>query len=129
MALAKLVKVGGSYYKGFKLTVDAAPGNYVLDMTLTDKACAANCLSVTPDMYGAGDYFKVEHLDGDSVVKALLVENVYNVGKSVTQIFDFPALELLDAGHKVRLTYVSVAGTGMSVYTILERLTTKSGGV
>ena len=129
MALPKLVKVGGSYYKGFKLTVSADVGNYALDMTLADKACAANCLSVTPDAYGAGDYFKVEHLDASNNVIALLIENVYNIGKNVTQIFDFPSLELLDAGHKIRLTYVNVAGTAMSVYTTLERLTTKSGGV
>ena len=128
MALTKRPMVGGAYYKGNKLTVDATPGDYILDMTLSSKGCAANGIAITPDEYGAGDYFKLEHLDASNVVQALLIETVYNIGKNVTQIFDFPALELLDAGHKIRLTYTNVAGTEMSVYTTLERLTTKSGG-
>jgi hypothetical protein len=120
--------VGGAYYKGHKLTVSASTGDYTLDMTLSDRACAANGISVTPDTYGAGDHFKLEHLDSSNNVKALLASTIYNIGKSVTIIFDFPSLELLDAGHKMRLTYTNVAGTSMSVYTVLERLTTKSGG-
>jgi len=128
MALTKRSMIGGAYYKGYKLTVNAGAGDYVLDMTLAAKACAANGISVTPDMYGAGDYFKLEHLDADGNVLARLAETIFNAGKNVTLIFDFPSLELLDAGHKMRLTYTNVAGTAMSVYTILERLTTKSGG-
>lgn len=128
MALPKRVMVGGAYYKGYKLTVSATPAEYVLDMTLSDRACAANGISVTPDDYGAGDHFKLEHLDASNNVKALLADTVYNIGKNVTQIFDFPSFELLDAGHKMRLTYTNVAGTAMSVYTTLERMTTKSGG-
>lgn len=128
MALPKRVMVGGAYYKGYKLTVSATPGPYQLDMTLSTKACAANGISITPDAYGAGDYFKLEHLDASNTVIARLGETIYNIGKNVTQIFDFPAYELLDAGHKFRLTYTNVAGTAMSVYTTLERITTKSGG-
>jgi len=128
MALPKRFMVGGSYCKGYKLVVAAVIGDYVLDMTLATKASAANGIVVTPDVYGAGDYFKLEHVNADGVVLALLIERVYNIGKSVTQLFDFPALELLDAGHKMRLTYTNVAGLAMNVYTTLERLTTKSGG-
>jgi len=129
MALPKRIMVGGAYYKGYKLTVNASAGDYVLDMILSAKACAANGISITPDAYGEGDYFKLEHLDASNEVQALLISTVYNIGKNVTQLFDFPAFELLDAGHKMRLTYTNVAGTAMSVYTILERVTTKSGGV
>lgn len=129
MALTKRSMVGGAYYKGYKLTVNAGAGDYVLDMILAAKACACNGISITPDDYGAGDSYKIEHLDGDGVVKSLLASTIYNIGKNVTQIFDFPAYELLDAGHKMRLTYTNVAGVAMSVYTTLERLTTKSGGV
>ena len=128
MALTKRVMdSGGAYYKGYKLTVDATPGDYVLDMTLSAEACAANGIAVTPDEYGAGDNYKLEHLDASNVVLATLASTIYNIGKNVTQIFDFPSLELLDAEHKMRLTYTNVAGTAMTVYTTLERLTTKGG--
>ncbi len=128
MAIPKRVMVGGSYYKGYKLVVSAGTGDYTLDMTLSAKACAANGLTVIPDAYGSGDYFKLEHLDASNVVIALLAETVYNVGKNVSWIFDFASLELMDAGHKLRLTYTNVAGVSVNVYTCLERLTTKSGG-
>jgi len=128
MALNKRSMVGGSYYKGYKLTVGAGAADYVLSMTLAAKACAANSITVIPDKYGAGDHFKLEHTDASDVVVALLADTVFNVGKSVAWHFDFPALELLDAGDKFKLTYTNVAGVAMSVYTCLERLTTKSGG-
>lgn len=121
--------VGGAYYKGYKLTVNAGAGPYVLNMTLDTKACAANSITVIPDTYGAGDHFKLEHTNAADVVIALLASTVYNVGKSVAWHFDFPSLELLDAEHKFKLTYTNVAGEAMTVYTCLERITTKSGGV
>ncbi len=62
MALPKRVKSGGTYYKGYKLVVSATPGDYVLDMTLTMQ-CVINAISIIPDTYGAGDYFKLEKLD------------------------------------------------------------------
>jgi hypothetical protein len=128
MALPKDVRVGGAYYKGYKLTVLAPVGDYQLDMTLASKSCAVNGITVVPDVYGAGDYFKLEHLNSDDVVQALLAETVYNIGAHIAWLFDFPAYELMDAGDKFRLTYTNVAGKAMSVYTNLERLTTKSGG-
>lgn len=128
MALPKRVKIGGAYYKGNKLTVNAAPGDYVLDMILATKACAANSIQIIPDEYGAGDYFKLEHLNSDGDVLALMASTIYNVGKHVSWLFDFPSLERMDAGDKLRLTYTNVAGEAMTVYTCLERLTTKSGG-
>ena len=128
MALHKRSMVGGAYYKGYKLTVLATPGDYQLDMTLSDKSCAVNGITVVPDMYGASDYFKLEHLDSSNVVQSLLADTVYNIGKSIAWLFDFPAYELMDAGDKFRLTYTNVAGKAMSVYVNLERLTTKEGG-
>ncbi len=129
MALPKEVRVGGAYYKGYKLTVLALAGDYQLDMTLSGKACAVNGITVIPETYGAGDYFKLEHLNSANVVQALLAETVYNIGAHIAWLFDFPAYELMDAGDKLRLTYTNVAGKAMSIYTNLERLTTKSGGV
>lgn len=121
MALSKRVMRGGSYYKGYKLSVSATPGDYVLDMTLST-ACVINGLTVIPDTYGAGDYFKLEHLDADNNVVKTLGETVYNVGASAAWEFDFAALEQMLPGHKFRLTYTNVAGSALSVYTNVERI-------
>jgi len=128
MALPKRIMTGGAYYKGYQLIVEADAGDYALDMTLADRSCAANGISVTPDQYGAGDYFKLEHLDSTNAVKARLAETIYNAGKNVTIHFDFPAAELMDATDKMRLTYTNVAGTALNLNVILERLTVKEGG-
>lgn len=121
MALPKLVKIGGSFYKGYKLTVDAATGDYVLDMTLS-VACVINGIAVVPDAYGAGDYFKLEHLNSANEVLATLAETIYNVGANAAWMLDFSALEKMAAGDKFRLTYTNVAGQALSVYTNLERI-------
>ena len=128
MALPKRVMVGGAYYKGYKLTVLAVPGDYVLDMTLAGKSCAVNGITVVPDKYGAGDHFKFEHLNAGGDVLSLIADTVYNIGKSVAWLFDFPAFELMEAGDKFRLTYTNAAGIALNVYTNIERLTTKDGG-
>ena len=129
MALPKRVMVGGAYYKGYKLTVDAVVGDYVLDMTMPDKACVVNGITVVPDKYGAGDYFTLQHLDSAGIVKSLIGDTIFNVGAQTAWLFDFPAYELMDAGDKLRLTYTNVAGIELNVYTNLERLTTKDGGL
>jgi hypothetical protein len=120
-ALPKRVKIGGSFYKGYKVSVSATPGDYVLDMTLTT-ACVINGLTVIPDVYGAGDYFKLEHLNANNVRIALIAETVYNVGASAAWQFDFAALERMEPGEKFRLTYTNVAGNALTVYTNLERI-------
>ena len=121
MPLPKRVKIGGSFYKGYILTVSATPGDYVLDMTIS-AASAITGLTVIPDAYGAGDYFMLEHLDASNKRISLLGETVYNVGASAAWEFDFASLELMDAGHKFRLTYTNVAGVAMNVYTNVERI-------
>ncbi len=121
MALSKSVKTGGSYYKGYKLTVNAAAGDYVLDMTLTS-ACVINGITVIPDTYGAGDYFTLQHLDANNVVVETLGDTVYNVGANAAWEFDFAALERMGANEKFRLTYTSVAGVAINVYTCVERI-------
>jgi len=128
MALPKRIMTGGAYYKGYQLVVDSDAGDYALDMTLTDRSCAVNGISVTPDLYGAGDYFKLEHLDSNNNVKARIAETIFNAGKGVSLLFDFPAAELMDAGDKMRLTYTNVVGTALNVNVVLERLTVKEGG-
>lgn len=122
MALPKRVKVGGSYYKGYKLSVGATPGDYILNMSLSNEACAVNDITVVTDTYGAGDYFKLEHLNAAGDLVTTLAENVYNIGANAVWQFDFAALELMEPGHIFRLTYTNVAGSAMNVYTNVERI-------
>jgi len=127
MAIAKRCRdEGGSFYKGYKLTVSAGTGDYVLDMIISDKGCAVNGITVTPDAAGVGDYFKLEHLDADGVAitknEGILAETIYNMGKYVSIKFDLVSLEMFDVGHKLRLTYTNAAGVAMNVYTIVERI-------
>ena len=121
MALHKRVKIGGSYYKGYKLVVSAGAGDYVLDMTVS-VAGAMNGITIIPDTYGAGDYFTLTHLNDSNVLVETLADTVYNVGANAAWQFDFSALELMGAGHKFRLTYTNVAGIAMNVYTTIERI-------
>jgi len=130
MALPKRVMVGGAYYKGYVLAVGAGPGDHILNlMVMADKSCAINGITIVPDKYGASDHFKLEHVNSSGTVVALIADNVYNVGAHIAWMFDFPAMELMDAGDILRLTYTNVAGIAMNVYINLERLTTKDGGL
>ncbi len=121
MALPKRVKIGGSYYKGYKLVVSATPGDYVLDMTLT-KAAAINGLTVIPDAYGSGDYFTLQHLDASGAVVTTIADTVFNVGANAGWLFDFASLELMGANHTFRLTYTNIAGVAVNVYTNVEHI-------
>jgi len=121
MALPKRVKIGGSYYKGYKLSVSATPGNYALDMTIA-VAGAINGISIIPDAYGVGDYFKLEHLDAGGALVKTIADTVYNIGGSAAWQLDFSALELMGSGHTFRLTYTNVGGIAINVYTCIERI-------
>lgn len=126
MALPKRVKVGGSYYKGYSLVVSSTAGDYVLVVPFT-QGCAINGFSVTPDAYGAGDSFKLLHVDttaasGGTVVSTL-AETVYMLGAGVTISLDFVSLELCSSGDSFRMVYTNSAGTSaVNVYTIVERV-------
>jgi len=133
MALPKRVRdTGGSFYKGYILAVGAGLGDHVLDMTVAAKGCAVNGILVTPSLSGDGDYFKLEHLnaagnafwdDGRAIKnEGVLAETIYNIGKYVTQNFDFVSLELFEPAHKLRLTYTNVAGVAMNVFITVERV-------
>ena len=120
MALHKRVKTGGSLYKGYELNVSSSVGNYTVDMSETG-AAALNSISITPDGYGSGDTFKLEHLTSDTErVIALLAEDVYNPGANVSTMFDFPALEPLEANEVMRFTYVNTATEALNVHIVLE---------
>lgn len=121
MALHKRIKVGGSFYKGSKLTVSASTGDYILDMSISTK-CVLNGITVIPDGFGLGDTFKLEHLNADGILIKLIANTVYNIGALSAWHFDFAALEEMLEDHKLRLTYTNVAGVSMSIYTLLERI-------
>jgi hypothetical protein len=121
MALPKRVMRGGSYYKGYTLAV-AGVGNHILNMSLA-QASAINGITIVPDTYGAGDYFTLEHIgtDGTTVLETL-ADTVYNVGANAAWEFDFASLELMGISESFRLTYTSVSGTALNVYTCVERI-------
>jgi hypothetical protein len=121
MAINKQVKIGGSYYKGYKLVVGAGVGSYQLDMTFPT-SCVVNGITVIPDAYGTGDYFKIEHLDVNGVLIRTIAENIYNVGANAAWLFDLIALERMNPGDKFYLTYQNVAGVALNVYTNVERI-------
>lgn len=100
--------------------VSATPGAYVLNMSITGNA-AVNSLLVTPDKYGSGDNFKVEHIV-DSTVKRNIASTIYNVGAGVSIMFDFAAMQDIRASQILRLTYTNVASTAMNVFVIVERV-------
>lgn len=124
MALAKRVKVGGSYYKGHKLDVASASGTYPIAIVATAKGYAVNGISVTPDSSGLNDTFTLEHVDtvatvGGNVI-ATLVEGVYNMGGGITISLDFSTLELIEMGESLRLSYLNTASVAMPVYITVE---------
>lgn len=125
MALPKRVKMGGSLYSGDKLVVMAAPGDYILNITMTQGA-AVNGITVIPDAYGAGDYWKLDHIIANPLpgkaASVPLASSVYNVGANAAIQLDFSAIELMTSGDTFRLTYTNVAGQAVNVYTILERI-------
>ncbi len=121
MAIPKLVKVGGTYYKGDSLPVSAGTGDYQLDFTFTT-AGATNALSIIPTKTGDGDTMKVEHLDANGDLKVTLAEGIPNLGGFAAWKLDFPALQKVLANETIRLTYTNVAGVAMTVYMVLERI-------
>ena len=119
-ALQKSVKIGGSYYKGYELLVSSAAGAYVLDMAI-DAPCVINSISITADVYGAGDTMQLKHMNATtSRSLAMIGETIYNAGANVSVGFDFPALEPMEANEPLRLTYTNVATKAIAVHTIVE---------
>jgi len=122
VALSKRIKIGGGYYKGYKLSVGATPGDYIQVITNASGA-AMNGLSITPDGYGVGDTMKVEHFDdaaGTGSCLAILAEDIHNAGANSAVLLDYPAAELVDVGQSIKFTYTNTASVAMNVYLIAE---------
>ena len=123
MALPKRVKVGGSYYKGTIMSVAASSGDYVAFLTISSGGCAVNGITVIPEKAGSGDSIKLEHMSGASGgnILATLAETIPNMGAGIPLNFDFFAMEMVNAGESIKLTYTNTALTSMDVFIILER--------
>lgn len=122
MALPKRIKIGGGYYRGYKCVVNSASGDYSTVIVNTSGA-AMNGISVTPDEYGAGDTMRFVHFNdasGTGAVVAVLAEDINNVGKNASVMFDLPAAERIGKNESVKFTYHNTASVAMNVYLIAE---------
>jgi hypothetical protein len=126
MALAKRVKVGGSYYKGHTLPIASATGDYALAIVPSSTSYAVNGVMVTPSLNGVGDTFALYHVDtvatvGGNII-ATLAESVPNIGGGVSVMLDFATLELVEPAQSLRFIYTNAATTAMSVYVTIETI-------
>jgi hypothetical protein len=126
MALGKKVKVGGSFYKGHRLSVASSTGEYLLAIIPTTANFAVNGLSITPTSNGDGDYFGVTHVDttataGGNLI-SILATNMYNLGGGITIGLDFATLELVKPGESLRFSYYNTATQAMTVFVSVETI-------
>jgi len=122
MAVAKRVKIGGVYYKGYVCAVSSSTGDYTV-IIVNSGGGAMNSLSIVPDTYGSGDTMDIQHFDdagGTGSIVAVIGENLYNLGRSVPINLDFPAAERIDSGHSVKFIYSNAASKAMNVYIVAE---------
>jgi hypothetical protein len=122
VALGKKLKVGGSYFKGYQLTVNATPGDYALNIS-TAQDRVINSVQVIPDAYGIGDYFSIKHhtdTAAGAVVLHTIATTVFNCGAGVGISFDFPALHPVKPKEDLRIIYTNVASTATVVNVLVE---------
>ncbi|GAG53818.1 unnamed protein product [marine sediment metagenome] len=123
MAIAKQVKIGGAYYKGYTIDVLSAAGTYSTFMALTTGGSAVNSVSIIPDSAGAGDKINMFHTANSTGGKnvATLAEDIPNLGAKVPINLDLIAMERIDAGEALKVSYINVASIAMNVHIIVER--------
>lgn len=113
MAYNKVVMKRGTYVKGYQLTVLTTDKDYTLDIDTNRSALVANVQLIADDS-DAGDYYTIEHISttaaGFSVIKTL-GNTIYNPGPGAGFAFDFPALEPINSGESLRITYTHAAST------------------
>ena len=118
----KPIKSGGAYYKGYLLTMVASTGTWSIVITNTDGA-ALSGLSVTADVYGAGDTWGFKHMadvSGTGSIIQILGEGIYNAGVGAPVNLDLPALQLIKPTESLKFSYVNVASKSCSVYLLAE---------
>lgn len=122
MALPKKVKQGGSYFKGYQLTVDAGAGDYVLNISQTN-GFMVNGIQLLPDDSGAGDYVTIEHrADTSAGAKVLetLADTIYNPGPGAAVALALPAIEPFQKDEDLRVTYTNAGGVAVSLNVYVE---------
>ena len=113
---------GGTYYKGYVVTVASTPGVYSLVITNTDGA-ALSGLSATCDTYGAGDTWGFKHMAdaaGTGRTIQILAEGIYNAGAGAPVNLDLPGLQLINPQQSLKFSYVNTASKAMNVYLLVE---------
>ena len=126
MALPKRVKEGGVYYKGAKIDVASASGEYPIAIIPSSTNCAVNGLSVCPSSSGLNDYIDVAHVNttgdtGGKIIKQIAT-GIYNQGGGVAISLDFAAMQMFSTGESLRVTYVNTASIAMPVYIVVEAI-------
>ena len=119
MALNKRVKIGGSYFKGYKLTVAAAVGDYIQKIEYT-RPMSVSAISLTPTVFGDGDYVKIQRMDENDVEKDVLAETVYMLGAKVSVILELSAIEPFEIGEQLWVTYTSAAGLALTEHILVD---------
>ncbi|MBU2052506.1 hypothetical protein KKH13_04855 [Patescibacteria group bacterium] len=126
MPLPKQIKIGGSLYKGYHLSVASATGAYTFLILPVAKDFILSAISITPDVYGVNDNYDLLHVDntltsGGNIIKTL-ASGVYNLGAGVTVALDLSAAELVKPGESLRFVYNNVATKAMNVYLTVETI-------
>jgi|SRR3990167_165650 len=121
MSLGKKVKIGGSYFKGYQLTVNSAAADYVLHID-TAHQVVINSLQLIPDAYGLGDYITIGHYTNtaENAIVDTIADTIYNAGAGAGIDLEFPALEPMLANEDLRITYTNVASVAMVLNIIVE---------
>jgi len=122
MALHKKVKLGGTYFKGYQLTVNATPGDYVLHISEPISHMVSG-MTITPDAYGIGDYMTIAHytdVGAGATLIDTLADTVYNPGAVAAYNLTFPAIEPFEHAEDLRVTYTNVAGVAVNVSILVE---------
>ena len=117
MALQKHVKVGGSYIKGYQLSVTTDAGNYILYVD-PDNNFVVEALELIASDSGSGDYYTLAHVTttgADQEVTKTLGDTIYNPGPGVGWSHDFPALEYFSRGEALKITYTNAASVPLDV--------------
>ena len=126
MAIGKRVKVGGTFYQGFKTDIASTPGDYFVALVPSTWGHAVNGISITPRSYGDGDTFSLVHMDTTATVGgtaiAVIATNVYNLGGGVTINLDFASLELVRPGGSIRFIYTNTASIAMTTFITVESI-------
>ena len=122
MAIDKLAMKRGTFFKGYQMTVATAAGDYVLNIPMT-KDMYVNSMEFLNDDSGAGDLITIGHYESsaaDAILVSSIAETLYNPGPGRPYKMEFPALEHLQEGHDLRVTYTNAGSVPIDHHTYVE---------